>query len=353
LAHRARSYLHVNCAHCHQFGAGSGLALSLRIVDPLESLKGIDAIPEKGRFGIEEAKIIASGRPDRSVLIYRMASSSVGRMPHLGSREIDGPALALLAQWTESIGQSDSGVADLPSAESLKIRARKLAEAQEKASSHRRSEALRLVIDLRQWETRSEKKTQSSASALRIDDPLVRRLAEDSDPLVATLFEGFLPVSQRKQRVSQETIWSDLAGLQGDLSHGKKLFDDRSRFQCLQCHQLGNEGQELGPRIDGIGSRLTAGQIFEALHDPTRQIAPAYQAHALIHSDGSIIQGLIRSRDGNQITLMNAKGAIETWKTEDLSEIRPLPSSLMPSGLTLQMTGQEVADLIAYLVSLK
>lgn len=353
LSHRARSYLHVNCAHCHQFGAGSGLALSLRIVDPLESLKGIDAIPEKGGLGIDGAKIIASGRPDQSVLIYRMASSSVGRMPHLGSREIDGPALTLLSRWIESIGQSASGVAELPSAESLKTRAIKLAEPQEEAIVSRRSEALRLVIDLRRWESDPQKENESSSQAWRTDDPVIRKLAEDSDPLVATLFESFLPVVQRKQRVSQETIWSDLAGLQGDSSKGKSLFEDRSRFQCLQCHQLGNEGLELGPRIDGIGSRLTASQLFEALHDPNRQVAASYQAHALIHSDGSIIQGLIRTRDGDQITIVTPKGVVERWNAEELTEIRPLSTSLMPSGLTLQMTGQEVADLIAYLVSLQ
>ncbi|MFM8325790.1 MAG: c-type cytochrome, partial [Pirellulaceae bacterium] len=134
---------------------------------------------------------------------------------------------------------------------------------------------------------------------------------------------------------------------------GRSLFADRSRLQCLQCHQLGQEGFELGPRLDGVGSRLTASQIFEALHDPNRQIAPSYQTLALLHADGSIVQGLIRDRDGDRITLATAKGTLETWDASELSEIRELPHSLMPSGLTLQMTGQEVADLVAYLASLK
>lgn len=352
LDHRARSYLHVNCAHCHQFGGGSGLALSLRIVDPLESLKGIDVLPEKGGFGITDAKIIAQGRPEQSTLVYRLASSSIGRMPHLGSREIDGQAVALVSQWITRLGPVPTTPLEAQELASLTSRANALAgDAQQDASSRRLS-ALRLAVDL--WGSIDSLERQvDSAGIESSSDVAIRKLAVDSDPLIATLFEGFLPPAMRIAKVSQETIWSDLSGLQAAPERGRSLFVDRNRLQCLQCHQLGKEGFELGPRLDGVGSRLTANQIFEALHDPNRQISPSYQTHALLHTDGSILQGLIRSRDGDRITLATAKGTLETWDARELSEIKELPHSLMPSGLTLQMTGQEVADLVAYLASLK
>ena len=352
LDHRARSYLHVNCAHCHQFGGGSGLALSLRIVDPLESLKGIDVLPEKGGFGIAEAKILARGRPEQSTLIYRIASSSVGRMPHLGSREIDGQAVVLVSQWIARLGQDPGYPLESHELASLMTHARALAGDSQQDPSSRRLSALRLAVDLWGSLGSSERQIDSDGTGT-YSDPAIRRLAEDSDPLIATLFEGFLPPPMRVPRVSQETIWGDLSSLPAAPERGRSLFADRSRLQCLQCHQLGQEGFELGPRLDGVGSRLTASQIFEALHDPNRQIAPSYQTLALLHADGSIVQGLIRDRDGDRITLATAKGTLETWDASELSEIRELPHSLMPSGLTLQMTGQEVADLVAYLVSLK
>jgi putative heme-binding domain-containing protein len=235
---------------------------------------------------------------------------------------------------------------------SLTSRANALAgDAQQDASSRRLS-ALRLAIDL--WGSIDSLERQvDSAGIESSSDAAIRKLAVDSDPLIATLFEGFLPPAMRIAKVSQETIWSDLSGLQAAPERGRSLFVDRNRLQCLQCHQLGKEGFELGPRLDGVGSRLTANQIFEALHDPNRQISPSYQTHALLHTDGSILQGLIRSRDGDRITLATAKGTLETWDARELSEIKELPNSLMPSGLTLQMTGQEVADLVAYLASLK
>jgi putative heme-binding domain-containing protein len=352
LDHRARSYLHVNCAHCHQFGGGSGLALSLRIVDPLESLKGLDVMPEKGGFGIADAKIFSRGRPEQSALVYRLASSSIGRMPHLGSREIDGQAVALVSQWIESLGQAPTNQLQSQELASLMVRANALAREIPQDPSARRSSALRLAVEL--WGSLDSQQRQVvSDDSGACSDPAIRRLAEDPDPLVATLFEGFLPPPMRIPRVSQETVWGDLSSLAAAPERGRLLFVDRSRLQCLQCHQLGQEGFELGPRLDGVGSRLTASQIFEALHDPNRQITPSYQTHALLHTDGSILQGLIRTRDGQRITLATAKGTLETWDASDLSEIRELPHSLMPSGLTLQMTGQEVADLVAYLVSLK
>src|SRR5262249_2036582 len=86
---RARSYLHVNCSHCHQFGAGGTADLELRFGRPLEQTKTLEVRPVQGTFEIPGAHILSPGDPYRSVLFYRMAKLGRGRMPHLGSEMVD------------------------------------------------------------------------------------------------------------------------------------------------------------------------------------------------------------------------------------------------------------------------
>jgi mono/diheme cytochrome c family protein len=51
-------------------------------------------------------------------------------------------------------------------------------------------------------------------------------------------------------------------------------------LQCIACHKLGAEGQEVGPPFDGIGSRLSADEIRAAILDPAASVAPGYEQFA-------------------------------------------------------------------------
>ena len=101
---RARSYLHVNCAHCHRFGGGGGqVVLELDYSKPLKETGILDVRPKQGDFGLPDARIVAPGDPYRSVLFYRMAKFGRGRMPHLGSEFPHARGLDLMAEWIASL----------------------------------------------------------------------------------------------------------------------------------------------------------------------------------------------------------------------------------------------------------
>ena len=82
---RARSYLAVNCSHCHQNGAGGTSTIDLRSDIVMEDTKTLNATPTQGLFQLQNATVITPGDPFRSVLYYRAACSGRGRMPHIGS----------------------------------------------------------------------------------------------------------------------------------------------------------------------------------------------------------------------------------------------------------------------------
>jgi len=102
LAARARAYLDVNCAHCHNPqgpGHTSGLDLRWSQTDP--ALWGVNKRPvAAGRAsgGFEFA--IEPGHPERSILVHRMASTDPGvMMPEIGRQLVDERGVALMREW--------------------------------------------------------------------------------------------------------------------------------------------------------------------------------------------------------------------------------------------------------------
>ena len=102
----ARAYLDVNCAHCHRPGAtasNSGLDLRWEQHDPLAI--GIGKRPVaagRGAGGLQFS--IVPGKPDQSILLYRMNSVEPGvAMPELGKGTVDRDGVAAVRSWIEGM----------------------------------------------------------------------------------------------------------------------------------------------------------------------------------------------------------------------------------------------------------
>ena len=93
---RARAWLHVNCSACHDGSGPSGTALDLR-VDAVD-LAACDEAPQRGDLGIADARIIAPGDAERSVLWRRIATREQGAMPPLASGLVD-PDADVVRAW--------------------------------------------------------------------------------------------------------------------------------------------------------------------------------------------------------------------------------------------------------------
>ncbi len=103
LNERARSYLHVNCGHCHRFNGGGSSYIFLQHDLPLRDTKAVGVRPTQGTFGIHDAEILAPGDPYRSVLYFRLAKTGPGHMPHLGAKVVDERALPLIHDWIRQL----------------------------------------------------------------------------------------------------------------------------------------------------------------------------------------------------------------------------------------------------------
>ncbi len=106
LDRRARAWLEVNCGHCHSADGpakSSGLHLQAHINDPYRL--GIGKSPVAAGKGSGGRKYsIVPGRPDASILMYRIESDEPGiMMPELGRRINHQEGVALIREWIESL----------------------------------------------------------------------------------------------------------------------------------------------------------------------------------------------------------------------------------------------------------
>ena len=99
---RARAYLDINCGHCHNAkGAANTTALTLDASAPEDRHLGICKPPvAAGRGTGDHLFDIVPGKPDDSIIAYRMASADPGEMmPELGRSTVHREGVALIKAW--------------------------------------------------------------------------------------------------------------------------------------------------------------------------------------------------------------------------------------------------------------
>jgi uncharacterized repeat protein (TIGR03806 family) len=110
---RARAWLEVNCAHCHNPrgpAASSGLDLMASQTEPVRF--GVLKTPvAAGRGSGGRLYDIVPGKPDESILVYRIESTDPGvMMPELPRRLVDEEGVALIRAWIASLPEGGSRV---------------------------------------------------------------------------------------------------------------------------------------------------------------------------------------------------------------------------------------------------
>jgi uncharacterized repeat protein (TIGR03806 family) len=105
---RARAYLHANCAMCHVQAGGGNAQMDLSYTATREKMNVVDVVPLHHKFDLPDARLIAPGHPERSVLLYRMKQRGVGtgQMPQLATYRVDEAAVDLLTRWIASLPQA-------------------------------------------------------------------------------------------------------------------------------------------------------------------------------------------------------------------------------------------------------
>ena len=82
---------------------GGNSQIDLEFTKPLDEAKLVNEPPLHHKFELPDARLIAAGEPDRSVLVHRLAIRGAGQMPQLATDKVDTRALSLLREWISQL----------------------------------------------------------------------------------------------------------------------------------------------------------------------------------------------------------------------------------------------------------
>ena len=88
-----------NCAICHVEAGGGNAQMELEFTTKREKTRILDVKPVHDTYGLAEARLIAPGHPERSVLLHRIAHRGAGHMPPLATSVVDRESVELLRAW--------------------------------------------------------------------------------------------------------------------------------------------------------------------------------------------------------------------------------------------------------------
>ncbi len=183
------------------------------------------------------------------------------------------------------------------------------------------------------------------------DDDLMRIIA-GGIPGTA-MSPSSLPDAARRSLVDFLRSMPNSAGASaggGDAARGRTVFEGQGG--CTSCHRANGKGSRTGPDLGDAGSNRRAADIERSILNPNAAILPQNRTVRATAADGSTITGRRLNEDTDTIQLIDDRERLVSLSKATLREFTVLKTSPMPS-FQGKLTPQELADVIAYLLSLK
>lgn len=347
---QARDWLHVNCAHCHRQAAGGSAAIRLDRSQTVEQMALLGEKPLRGELGIGDARLVTPGAPWRSVLVNRIARSGAGHMPIIGPQTVDLRGFGVLWDWI--VGMEDR--------EDTRTAAQQFEDQRDAGllasleSGGAADEAIQTLLGHVPGALRLLRAMDSDALSDSVREAAITGGLASPNADVRALFERFRPAGERLATVGMKPDPAAVLSLKSDVEEGRSLLTQTGKMAvCLSCHLLRGEGRNVGPELSRVGARLKPEQLFESLVEPSKVIAQGYGTVTLSPKNGDTPHtGFLMGEADDAYSLRTMTGEVLTLSKSDV-EVTRAPVSLMPEGLVQGLTPQELADVIAYLASLK
>jgi putative heme-binding domain-containing protein len=159
-----------------------------------------------------------------------------------------------------------------------------------------------------------------------------------------------LTADPAQQRARLDSLLEDLNDLPGDVRRGQQIFNS-SNTACATCHAIGYLGGRVGPDLTSIGQVRTRRDLLEALVFPSASFVRNYEPVIVTTRDGQDYSGVISEQHDQELLLTTGAETSLRMARSEVVSMRPGTVSIMPSGLTEQLSLQELADLLAFLAN--
>ena len=157
-----------------------------------------------------------------------------------------------------------------------------------------------------------------------------------------------LPEDEKASRLAEVV---NLVG-RGDALKGRDVFFG-TRAACSSCHTIRAQGGHVGPDLSRIGAARNGRDLLESILFPSASFARGYEPYIIALEDGHVLNGIMLKQTGDSVLLATQDRLELAIPRSSIEAIEPSRVSLMPRGLEANLSDQDLADLIAYLQSLK
>lgn len=144
-----------------------------------------------------------------------------------------------------------------------------------------------------------------------------------------------------------------LANETGDAKAGAAVFRNAQGANCIRCHQIGDEGGNVGPPLSTVGQKLSKPQLLQKLFNPNSSILMTYEDWLVKTKDGDIFEGILAENTDDHVTIKDANGQYHDVPTDQIATKKQLKTTIMPEGLPSAMTRQDLVNLVEYLSTLR
>ena len=215
-------------------------------------------------------------------------------------------------------------------------------------SSHsppRRKQVLAVLASRASWTKKLLGRIEQGRIAAGEIDAAARQrfLAHDDEKLLNELKKLFVANTTIDRRKVIDTFQQALE-LDGNPTKGRVVFKNK----CATCHKYQGLGREVGPNLATLTNR-TPPALLETILDPSRAVEAKYLNYVAVTRDGRTITGILATETASSITLLEADKRHVILRTE-LEELQSSRKSLMPDGLEQNLSQQDMADLISFIV---
>jgi putative membrane-bound dehydrogenase-like protein len=121
---------------------------------------------------------------------------------------------------------------------------------------------------------------------------------------------------------------------------------------CMACHQIGNTGGQIGPNLSGAGA-MGLEAVLRNILTPNAAMEPGYRIYRVEMKNGDLVDAFYVSEDKDAVVVRQAGLPDRRIAKAEIRGAKFIRRSLMPEGLLDALPDAQVADLLAYLMTLK
>jgi cytochrome c oxidase cbb3-type subunit 3 len=136
----------------------------------------------------------------------------------------------------------------------------------------------------------------------------------------------------------------------GNAARGRAIFAGKGA--CGSCHRINGHGPRTAPDLSDVGMARSPAAVQRTLLDPTSAMLPINRPVRLVTNDGKTITGRRLNEDTKTVQLIDSEERLLSIAKRDLRSFVVETKSTMPSYAS-RLTADEIADVVAYLLTLK